>query len=100
MSLTDEDKFFQREEVKDVLISRAKSDDKGLTIDFEISAEEILRLIKICQEEKSFQVPSGLTREERRQWDLDRIAQEDAMNELVSLSEDLGLYDTNPVTCG
>lgn len=100
MSLTDEDKFFQRKEVMDVLVSRAKSDDKGLTIDFEINADEVMKLIKICQEEGSFQVPSGLTREERRQWALDRIAQEDSMNELVSLSEDLGLYDTNPVTCG
>lgn len=93
--LTDEDKFFQREEVMNVLISRSKSNggDKGLTIDFEISADEIMKLIKICQEEKSFQVPSGLTREERRQWALNKIAQEDAMNKLVSLSEDLGLYD-------
>lgn len=95
MSLTDGDKFFQKKEVQDLILSRSKSNggDKGLTIDFEMSADETMRLIKICQEEKSFQVPSGLTREERRQWALDKIVQEDAMNELVSLNEGMGLYD-------
>lgn len=99
MSLTNEDEFFQREDVKNTLLGRSKdnSEDKGLKINFPLNEEELLKLLEICQE-PSFQVPSGLTREERRQWVLNKISQEDAMNELVSLSEDLGLYDAKSAT--
>lgn len=99
VQLTDEDKFFQRKEVQDLLLSRNKGGvtTEGLKVDFPLNEYQMFKLLKICQE-PSFQVPSGLTRKERRQWALDRIAQEDVMNELVSLSEDLELYDTNSVT--
>ncbi|QHJ83802.1 MAG: hypothetical protein [Caudoviricetes sp.] len=55
----------------EVLLSRRNSEE-GLVFSCEMSDEEVLHLLELCQE-PSFIVPSGLSREERMEWALSKV---------------------------
>lgn len=60
-----------KERCDEVLLSRRNSEE-GLVFSGEMSDGEILHLLELCQE-PSFTIPSGLSREERREWALSKI---------------------------
>lgn len=63
--------FEYRKRCDEVLLSRRNSEE-GLVFSGEMSDEEVLCLLELCQE-PSFTIPSGLSREERMEWALSKI---------------------------
>lgn len=63
--------FEYRKRCDEVLLSRRNSEE-GLVFSGEMSDEEVLRLLELCQE-PSFTIPSGLSREEWMEWALSKV---------------------------
>ena len=63
--------FEYRKRCDEVLLSR-RNPEEGLVFSGEMSDEEVLCLLELCQE-PSFTIPSGLSREERMEWALSKI---------------------------